>query len=92
MNIIDEAKRYVSINPRQCPLAVDHINKLIELLEITEKVNEVRKPYYQWLKPLEEIYFKKLMKMMKNNQSKVAIATGLNRGAIRKKLKQFNLI
>lgn len=92
MSVIDEAKKYISINPRQCPLAINHINNLIELLETTEKVNDVKKPYYQWLKPLEEIYFKKLMKLKNNNQSKVAIATGLNRGTTRKKLKQFNFI
>ena len=53
---------------------------------------EVRKSYHQWLKPLEEIYFKKLMELKNDNQSKVAVATGLNRGTIRKKLKQYNLI
>lgn len=49
-------------------------------------------PYHQWLKPLEEIYFKQLMRANNNNQSKVAIASGLNRGTTRKKLKQCNLI
>ena len=54
--------------------------------------DELNKPYYQWLKQQEEIYFKNLMKITNSNQSKVAVLAGLNRGTVRKKLKQSNLI
>ena len=65
----------------------------IEKMNIfVEPLIEVRKSYHQWLRPLEEIYFKKLMELKNNNQSKVSVSTSLNRGTARKKLKQFNLI
>jgi len=41
---------------------------------------------------LEKLYFEKLMKMTDNNQSKVSEITCLNRGTVRKKLKQYDLI
>ena len=65
----------------------------IEKMNIfVEPLIEVRRSYHQWLRPLEEIYFKKLMELKNNNQSKVSVSTGLNRGTVRKKLKLFNLI
>lgn len=79
------------------------IESLIQELEqkecILELINpaytvfgETGKPYYKWLKQCEEFYFKKLMQIAKNNQSEVTRMAGLNRGTIRKKLKQYNLI
>lgn len=80
------------ISERRADLLLKAEAKIEKLNTIVQPLVEVRKPYHQWIKPFEEIYFKKLMEIMKNNQSKTSEIAGLNRGTTRKKLKQFNLI
>ena len=89
--LIQELIQTKEISERRADLLLKAEAK-IEKLSATEALIKAEKPYHEWLKPLEEIYFKKLMEIMNNNQSKTSEMAGLNRGITRKKLKQCNLI
>lgn len=91
-NLIQEIDQIKEVSENRSDLLLKAEAKIEKMNIFIKPLIEVRKSYHQWLKPLEEIYFKELMKLKSNNQSKVSIAAGLNRGTIRKKLKQFNLI
>ena len=91
-NLIQELDQIKEVSEKRADLLLKAEAKIENMNIIIKPLIEARKPYLQWLKPLEEIYFKKLMEIMNNNQSKVSVSTGLNRGTVRKKLKQFNLI
>lgn len=47
--------------------------------------------YEMFLKEIEPALFKSVMQHVKNNQSNAATALGINRGTLRKKLKQYKL-
>lgn len=47
--------------------------------------------YEMLLKEIEPPLFRSVMKYVKNNQCNAAIALGINRGTLRKKLKQYKL-
>ena len=91
-NLIQELDQIKEISERRADLLLKAEAKIERLNVVARILNGFRTPYYQWLKQVEGIYFKRLMKATNNNQSKVAVITGLNRGTTRKKLKQCNLI
>ena len=90
--LTQELGQMQEISERRAELLLKAEAKIEKLNTIVQPLVEVKRPYYQWLKSVEEIYFTKLMKIMKNNQSKTSEMAGLNRGTVRKKLKQYNLI
>ena len=94
-NLIPSREEYDSLKglaERRADLLLKAEAKNEKLNLILKPLIEIKKPYHQWLRPLEKIYFDELMEITKNNQSKVSVIAGLNRGTIRKKLKQYNLI
>ncbi|MCK4759956.1 MAG: hypothetical protein KAT69_07885 [Candidatus Aminicenantes bacterium] len=89
--LVQELGQIIETSERRADLLLKTEAK-IEKLSATEALIKTEKSYHEWLKPLEEIYFKNLMSVMNNNQSKTSEMAGLNRGTTRKKLKQCNLI
>ncbi|MDR1057491.1 MAG: DNA-binding transcriptional regulator Fis [Coxiellaceae bacterium] len=71
------------------------LNKCIRevLEEYFERLDghKVTNLYEMVLNEVETPLFKAVMKHTKNNQSNAAILLGINRGTLRKKLKQFKL-
>ncbi len=63
------------------------------LEEYFEKLDghKVTNLYEMLLKEIEPPLFKAAMKHTKNNQSNTAMLLGINRGTLRKKLKQYKL-
>ncbi len=63
------------------------------LEEYLEKLDghKVTDLYELVLKEIEPPLFKEIMKHTKNNQSNAAMMLGINRGTLRKKLKQYKL-
>lgn len=53
--------------------------------------HKVTNLYELVIKEVESPLFKAIMKHTKNNQSNAALILGLNRGTLRKKLKQYKL-
>lgn len=91
-NLIQELDQVKGTSEKRADLLLKAEAKIEKMNALIKPLIEVRQSYRQWLKPLEEIYLKKLMEIMKNNQSKTSEITGLNRGTLRKKLKLHNLI
>ena len=71
------------------------LNKCVReaLEEYFEKLDghKVTNLYEMVLKEIELPLFKEVMKNTKNNQSNAATMLGINRGTLRKKLKQYKL-
>ena len=71
------------------------LNKCVReaLEEYFEKLdgNKVSNLYDMVLREIESPLFKAVMKHTKNNQSNAAAMLGINRGTLRKKLKQYKL-
>lgn len=91
-NLIQELDQVKEVSERRADLLLKAESGIEKLNLIIKPLIEVKKPYHYWLRPLEEIYFDRLIEITNNNQSKVSVIAGLNRGTVRKKLKQFNLI
>ncbi len=68
-----------------------HVREALE--EYFEKLDghKVTNLYEMVLKEVEPHLFRAIMKHTKNNQSNAATMLGINRGTLRKKLKQYNL-
>lgn len=71
------------------------LNKYVReaLEEYLEKLDghKVTNLYELVLREIEPPLFKTIMKHTKNNQSNTAMMLGINRGTLRKKLKQYKL-
>jgi Fis family transcriptional regulator, factor for inversion stimulation protein len=79
----------------QALLQTTPLNKYLRdaLEEYLEKLDghKVTNLYELVLKEIEPPLFKAIMKHTKNNQSNTAKMLGINRGTLRKKLKQYKL-
>ena len=70
------------------PAAEDAIRQFIETLD----GEEPREFYNLVLAEVEEPLLRVVMEYTANNQSRAAAMLGLNRGTLRKKLRQYNLL
>jgi len=76
---------------KQSPPLNEHVNKALESYFEKLDGHKISNLYEMVLKEIEAPLFKSIMKHTKNNQSNAAAILGINRGTLRKKLKQYKL-
>lgn len=76
---------------RQIPPLNKYVREAIEAYFEKIDGHKITDLYELVLKETEAPLFKSVMKYTKNNQSSAAAILGINRGTLRKKLKQYKL-
>jgi Fis family transcriptional regulator len=70
----------------------DHVEKALRNYFAHLDGQEVTEVYEMVLSEIEAPLLETVMEYTRNNQTKASVLLGLNRGTLRKKLKQYNLI
>jgi len=76
---------------RQPPPLNKHVKEALEAYFEKIDGHKITDLYEMVLKETEAPLFRSVMKYTENNQSNAALILGINRGTLRKKLKQYKL-